>query len=79
MMRARGQRGEGGGGAAGYPDYRRRKKAELDREYADYCREKQACFDRDFDAWRQKRAAPAASADKPASQERVGKHQAEVH
>ena len=68
-MRARGQRD---GGAAPYADYRRRKKAELDREYADYCRDRQACFDRDFDAWRQKRAGSAASANELARHETAG-------
>lgn len=76
LMRARGQRAAGEG-PAGYADYRWRKKAELDREYADYCRDRQACFDRDFDAWRQKRAGAAASADKPAPREH--KHKAEGH
>ena len=58
MMRARAQRAAGNGGTR-YDDYRRRRNAELDREYADYCRDRQACFDRDFEAWRQKRAGPA--------------------
>jgi hypothetical protein len=78
LTRARAQRGAGGG-APGYADYRRRKKAELDREYADYCREQQASFDRDFDAWRQKRGGPAPSANEPARRESAGKQNAEQH
>ena len=77
LMRARGQT-DAGGGATGYADYRRRKKAELDREYADYSREKQARFDRDFDAWRDKRGGPPRSADEPARQEMTAsQHDAE--
>lgn len=82
MMRARGQgnAGDAGGagdGASGYSDYRRRKEAELDREYADYCRDRQACFDRDFNEWRQKRTGPPPSADEPARQDPAGKQKAQ--
>jgi hypothetical protein len=67
LMRAR-ERTRAGDGAPGYGDYRRRKKAELDREYADYCRDQQARFDHDFDAWRQKRGPPQ-SVDQPVRDE----------
>jgi hypothetical protein len=72
LMRARQQRRA----AAGYADYRRRKNAELDREYGDYCRDQQACFDRDFEAWRQKRSGPPAPVEEPARQETAGEDEA---
>lgn len=63
--------------ATQYANYRRKKKAELDREYASYCSEQQSCFDRDFDAWRQNRAAPAPSINEPSQREIADKHTAE--
>ena len=78
LMEARGQR-SGGDAAGSYEDYRRRMRAELDREYADYCRDRQACFDRDFGAWRDKRREPAPPLTEPARQETAEKHKAEGH
>lgn len=62
LSRAKGG-GHAGGDAGGYAEYRRRKEAELDREYADYCRDQQERFDRDFDSWRRKRGQRRQSGD----------------
>ncbi|HVU31017.1 MAG TPA: hypothetical protein VHE36_11525 [Sphingomicrobium sp.] len=67
LQRARGASGPGGAGT-GYADYRRRKMAELDREYADYCRDQQERFDRDFEAWQEKRSGPPTPVEEPARQ-----------
>ena len=40
----------------GYSDWRRRRVAELDRDYDEYCRERQSRFDREFGAWREQRS-----------------------
>lgn len=73
MMQGRGHRG-GRDDASSYEDYRRRKRAELDREYAEYCRDRQACFDRDFDGWRDKRRGPGSPVEEPARQETAENH-----
>ncbi|HZC37810.1 MAG TPA: hypothetical protein VE221_03945 [Sphingomicrobium sp.] len=65
LLRGAGGRTHTGDRPAGYADYRRRKKAELDREYAEYRREQQSRFDQNFEAWRQRRAGPMKPVDEP--------------